>query len=391
MNPLGRTDEGNTDLMVGPTGSRELMRILNIVGARPNLIKIAPLVEEMHRFSQIEPILLHTGQHYDDNLSRVFFDELGIPKPDIYLGVGSGTHAEQTARIMLAFEPVLREQRPDLVLVVGDVNSTLACTLTAVKMCVPVAHVEAGLRSFDRAMPEEINRVVTDALATWLFTTERDANENLLHEGIPSERIHFVGNVMIDTLLRNKEKALQTSVLQRFDIEAGSYAVLTLHRPSNVDHLEQLNAVLDALARIQEWLPIIFPIHPRTRARIQEFGLTECVDALPNLHLCEPLGYLDFLHLITRAQVVLTDSGGIQEETTILGVPCLTLRKNTERPVTLSQGTNRLIGTGPAQLVDEVERILRGDTPQGDIPELWDGKAARRIVRVLLDEAKDLI
>lgn len=359
------------------------MLILNIVGARPNLVKIAPLVQEMARYPEIEPVLLHTGQHYDDNLSRIFFDELSIPEPDTYLGVGSGTHTVQTARIMLAFEPVLRKQQPDLVLVVGDVNSTLACTLAAVKCHVPVAHVEAGLRSFDRTMPEEINRVVTDTLAQWLFTTERDANENLRREGIPSECIHFVGNVMIDTLLCHKEKALQTRVLQRFGVGDGNYAVLTLHRPSNVDHYEQLNAILDALAHIQERLPVIFPIHPRTQERIRGFGLTERAKALPNLHICDPLGYLDFLHLMARAEVVLTDSGGIQEETTILGVPCLTLRENTERPVTLTQGTNRLIGTDPERMVAEVERILQGDVPQGSTPELWDGRAARRIVKII--------
>lgn len=359
------------------------MRILNIVGARPNLIKIAPLVEEMNRSPEIEPVLLHTGQHYDDNLSRVFFDELGIPEPDIYLGVGSGSHAEQTARIMLAFEPVLREQQPDLVLVVGDVNSTLACTLTAVKMHIPVAHVEAGLRSFDRTMPEEINRIVTDGLAEWLFTTERSAGENLLREGRPGDKIHFVGNVMIDTLLRHRERALRTPALERFDVAPGEYVLVTLHRPRNVDDGANLAAIVDALGQVRERLPMVFPVHPRTRNRLKEFGLLGRATELLGAGLCEPLGYLEFLHLMARAQVVLTDSGGIQEETTILGAPCLTLRPATERPVTVAVGTNRIIGSAPERIVPEIERILAGDVPRGTAPELWDGKAAERIIAVL--------
>jgi UDP-N-acetylglucosamine 2-epimerase (non-hydrolysing) len=314
----------------------------------------------------------------------VFFDDLGIPHPDVYLGVGSDSHARQTARVMLAFESMLLEQRPDLVLVVGDVNSTLACALVARKLHLPVAHVEAGLRSFDRTMPEEINRVLTDQVADLLFTTERDGNENLLREGIPEAKIHFVGNVMIDTLLHNKDRALQTLVLERFGVEAGQYAVITLHRPSNVDHPDSLQAILGALGRIQERLPIIFPVHPRTRDRIETFGLMDQVNTLSSLHVCEPLGYLDFLHLLARALVVLTDSGGIQEETTILSVPCLTLRENTERPVTLTEGTNRLVSNAPEHLAAEVERILSGDIPRGRVPELWDGRAAERIVRILL-------
>jgi len=359
------------------------MRILNVVGARPNLIKIAPLVEEMHRSPEIEPVLLHTGQHYDDNLSRVFFDELGIPEPDIYLGVGSGSHAEQTARVMLAFEPVLREQQPDLVLVVGDVNSTLACTVTAVKMHTPVAHVEAGLRSFDRTMPEEVNRVLTDQIANLLFTTERSASENLLREGVAEEKVHFVGNVMIDTLLRHRERALQTPALERFDVAPGEYVLVTLHRPRNVDDAAKLTAIVEALVRVRERLPMIFPVHPRTRKRLKEFGLLERVTELLGAGLCEPLGYLEFLHLMARAQVVLTDSGGIQEETTILGVPCLTLRPATERPVTVTVGTNRVIGSAPERIVPEIERILAGDVPRGRVPELWDGRAAGRVVKVL--------
>jgi UDP-N-acetylglucosamine 2-epimerase (non-hydrolysing) len=372
---------------VGGLGE-QFLQVLNVVGARPNLIKIAALVQEMQRFPKIKSTLLHTGQHYDDNMSQVFFDDLGLPTPDIYLGVGSGSHAQVTAGVMVAFEKELIQRRPDLVIVVGDVNSTLACAVTASKLGVPVAHVEAGLRSFDRRMPEEINRVVTDALSTWLFTTERDADENLLREGISPDQIYFVGNLMIDTLLRNKDRALQTSALERFGVEAGRYVVVTLHRPSNVDHPDSLRTTLNALEQIQERLPVIFPVHPRTRARIETFGLVDQVGTLPNLHLCEPLGYLDFLHLLARALMVLTDSGGIQEETTILGVPCLTLRENTERPITLTEGTNRLVNTDPERLTAEVERILRGDTPQGRIPELWDGRAAVRIVQVLLNDRR---
>lgn len=362
------------------------MRILNVVGARPNLIKIAPLTEEMSRHPEIEPILLHTGQHYDDNLSRVFFDELGIPEPDIYLGVGSGSHAEQTARIMLAFELVLLEQQSDLVLVVGDVNSTLACALVAIKLHIPVAHVEAGLRSFDRTMPEEVNRVLTDQIANLLFTTERSANENLLREGVAEEKVHFVGNVMIDTLLRYREKALQTPVLERFGVAPGEYVLVTLHRPRNVDDAAKLTAIVEALGQVRERLPMIFPVHPRTHKRLTDLGLLERTTELLGAGLCKPLGYLEFLHLMARAQVVLTDSGGIQEETTILGVPCLTLRPATERPVTVTVGTNRVIGSAPERIVPEIKRILAGDAPQGGVPELWDGRAAGRIVAALLEK-----
>jgi UDP-N-acetylglucosamine 2-epimerase (non-hydrolysing) len=359
------------------------VRILNVVGARPNLIKMAALVQEMDRHSGIEAILLHTGQHYDHNLSRVFFDELGIPEPDIYLGVGSGTHAEQTARIMVAVEPVLREQRPDLVLVVGDVNSTLACTLTAVKMHIPVAHVEAGLRSFDRTMPEEVNRIVTDALADWLFTTERSGDENLLREGRPSDKIFFVGNVMIDTLLHHRDRALKTPVLERFEVTPGEYVLVTLHRPRNVDDAPKLAAIVEALGQVQEHLPVIFPVHPRTHKRLKEFGVLSRAKELLRAGFCEPLGYLEFLHLMARARVVLTDSGGVQEETTILGTPCLTLRPATERPITVTVGTNRRIGSAPERIVPEIERILMGDVPHGRVPDLWDGLAASRIVETL--------
>ena len=363
------------------------MKILHVVGARPNFIKIAPIMEEMNRYpDRFEQVLVHTGQHYDDEMSQVFFDDLDIPRPDVYLGVGSGSHAEQTARVMLAFEPVVLEQRPDLVLVVGDVNSTLACALVCTKLGVQVAHVEAGLRSFDHTMPEEVNRVLTDQIADLLFTTERDANENLLREGVAEEKIHFVGNVMIDTLLRHKERALALDVLGRYGLEPEGFALLTLHRPSNVDVPEVLNGILDALAEIQARLLIIFSVHPRTMKRIQEFGFEERLAAMPDLQVTEPLGYLEFLNLMANARLVLTDSGGIQEETTILGVPCLTLRKNTERPVTVTEGTNTIVGCNPTRIVTEALAILDGKSKAGQVPELWDGQAARRIVTVLLNE-----
>ena len=363
------------------------MRVLNVVGARPNLMKIAPLVEEMRRYPDIRQRLLHTGQHYDEAMSQVFFDELGIPRPDLYLGVGSGSHAEQTARVMVGFEQVLLEDRPDVVVVVGDVNSTLACAITAAKVGVPLAHVEAGLRSFDRTMPEEINRVVTDALADFLFTTSREADENLRREGIPAEKVFFVGNVMIDTLLRHRERARTLGTPARFGLQPGCYALLTLHRPSNVDDPVVFSGILDALVEIQRELPLLFPIHPRTAGRLRDFGLEKRLEAAPNLRLVEPLGYLEFLDLMMHARVVLTDSGGIQEETTILGIPCLTLRENTERPVTLTEGTNTLVGSDPVRIVDGVRRILAGESKAGRVPELWDGHAGRRIVEILRDWA----
>lgn len=359
------------------------MHILNVVGARPNMMKIAPLVEEMRRFPDIHQTLVHTGQHYGDKMSQIFFNELDIPQPDIYLGVASGSHAEQTARVMLPFEEVLLDERPDVVVVVGDVNSTLACAVTAAKLWVPVAHVEAGLRSFDRKMPEEINRIVTDALSDLLFTTSRNAGGNLRREGVPDEKIFFVGNVMIDTLMRHRAHAEALHSPSKFGLEPQGYALLTLHRPSNVDVPEVFAGILDALATIQRDIPILFPAHPRTVKRIEEFGFQERLTASPDLYIVEPLGYLEFLDLMMHARLVLTDSGGIQEETTILGVPCLTLRDNTERPVTVTEGTNLVIGTDPTRIVEETQRILAGDAPSGRVPELWDGRAAKRIVNIL--------
>lgn len=359
------------------------MHILNVVGARPNLMKIAPLVAEMARHPGLRQTLLHTGQHYDDQMSQVFFDELGIPRPDIYLGVGSNSHARQTADVMTAFEDVLLADRPDLVLVVGDVNSTLACALTAAKLRVPLAHVEAGLRSFDRGMPEEINRLVTDALSDLLFTTSRDANENLAREGIPAEKIHFVGNVMIDTLNQQRARAEVLGTPQGFGLEPGKYALLTLHRPSNVDDPAVFSGILEAITAIQQELPILFPAHPRTRRQMEAFGFQERLQLAPNLLVTEPLSYLQNLDMMMHARLVLTDSGGLQEETTILGVPCLTIRENTERPITISEGTNTLVGSDPQRILEESRRILAGEGKIGRIPELWDGRAAQRIVSII--------
>jgi UDP-N-acetylglucosamine 2-epimerase (non-hydrolysing) len=360
-------------------------RILNVVGARPNLIKMAPLVAEMARHAEIEQMLLHTGQHYDENMSRIFFEELGLPAPDAYLGVGSGSHAWQTAQVMIGFETVCQEFEPDLVMVVGDVNSTLACAVTAAKLWIPVAHVEAGLRSFDRRMPEEINRIVTDALSDFLFTTSRDADENLLREGIDAAKIHFVGNVMIDTLLRHRERASRIDLLGRLGLSPRGYALMTLHRPSNVDDPATLQGILSALEVIQARLPLVFPIHPRTRKNLETFGLDARVAGMEGLILTEPMGYLDFLCLMDHARLVLTDSGGVQEETTILGVPCLTMRENTERPVTVTEGTNEVIGSSPQRIVAASTAVLEGKGREGRIPALWDGHAAERIVRVILD------
>jgi UDP-N-acetylglucosamine 2-epimerase (non-hydrolysing) len=362
------------------------MKVLNVVGARPNMMKMAPLVDAMGHFPDLQQKLLHSGQHYDAKLSQVFFDELGIPQPDIYLGVGSGSHAEQTAQVMVEFEQVVLADRPDVVVVVGDVNSTLACSVTAAKLWIPVAHVEAGLRSFDRRMPEEINRLVTDQVSDLLFTTSRQANENLRREGIPHERIFFVGNVMIDTLMKHRERAVGLRSPARFGLEPGQYTLLTLHRASNVDAPVVLAGLLDALTRIQRDTTILFPIHPRTAKRIAEFGFTERLQAAPNLRVVEPLGYLEFLDLMIHAQMVLTDSGGIQEETTILGIPCLTMRENTERPVTITEGTNTLVGTDPDRIVDTAHTVLDGESKTGRTPELWDGHAAERIVQTLREQ-----
>jgi UDP-N-acetylglucosamine 2-epimerase (non-hydrolysing) len=361
-----------------------MTKILCVVGARPNFMKIDPVLRALQRdASRFSSVLLHTGQHYDDNMSRVFFRDLGLRPPDIDLGVGSGTHAEQTAAIMVGVEQALIAHRPDLILVVGDVNSTLATVITAAKLHIPVGHVEAGLRSFDRRMPEEINRIVTDALSTYLFTPSRDADEILHREGIPAERISFVGNVMIDSLRRCQELAAFSPILDRLALERGKYAVLTLHRPSNVDDPEVLAEILAALDEIQKAVPIAFPIHPRTVKQIERFEYQSRVAAMPGLRLIPPCGYLDFVALEMNAKLILTDSGGIQEEATVLGIPCLTLRDSTERPITVTQGTNQIVGHNKAKIVEAAFSILGGQVPQGRIPELWDGHAAERIAKVL--------
>jgi UDP-N-acetylglucosamine 2-epimerase (non-hydrolysing) len=360
------------------------VKLVNVVGARPNLMKIAPLMEAWARRTGVEALLVHTGQHYDANMSELFFRELGIPEPDLNLEVGSASHAVQTAEIMRAFEPVVREHRPDAVIVVGDVNSTIACGLVAVKLGVRLAHVEAGLRSFDRTMPEEINRVLTDAISDALFCTEESGVVNLRREGIAPERIHLVGNVMIDTLLRHRAKAEQSGVLAELGLAPRTYAVVTLHRPANVDDAAVLERLVDALEAIHRDLAIAFPVHPRTRQKLAASGLAARLAALDGLRLVEPLGYLDFLKLMAEARLVLTDSGGIQEETTILGVPCLTLRENTERPVTVECGTNRVVGRDPARILAAWREIRDGAPGPARVPPLWDGRAAERIAEVLV-------
>jgi UDP-N-acetylglucosamine 2-epimerase (non-hydrolysing) len=349
-----------------------------VVGARPNFMKIAPVAAELRRRGRV-PVLVHTGQHYDEAMSKVFFDELGMPVPDIDLGVGSDGHARQTAAILVAFDEALERIRPGMVVVGGDVNSTVAAALAAAKRGIPVAHVEAGLRSFDRSMPEEINRVATDHLSDLLFTTEESANENLRREGLAERGIHFVGNCMVDTLLANVEKALAAEPWRKWGLSPGGYALATMHRPSNVDEPAALAAMLEALNEVSRRLPLLFPVHPRTRARLEDSG----VRFGENLFAVEPQPYLAFLGLMARARLVLTDSGGIQEETTALGVPCLTLRRNTERPVTVTLGTNRLVGSDLGMIRGSVASVLAGDWGKGDRPPLWDGLAARRIVDVL--------
>jgi len=351
------------------------MHILHVVGARPNFMKAAPVLHALQDRTGVRQTLVHTGQHYDKNLSDVFFSQLEIPAPDFNLGVGSGTHARQAADIMASFEPVLLERKPDMVLVYGDVNSTVAAALVCAKLLIPVAHVEAGLRSFDRTMPEEVNRIVTDRLADILFTPSPDGDENLLREGVSPKKIHRVGNVMIDSLVRLLPAAIRcpaNGLPQRF-------ALVTLHRPSNVDNAETLKSILESLLSVNEQLDIVFPVHPRTRARIAQFGINN----IDKLHLLEPIPYIEFLALQRRAKVVITDSGGIQEETTYLQVPCLTVRSNTERPITVTMGTNILVGQDSRKLAVELSAILEGRAKRGSVPPLWDGRTGERIADVL--------
>lgn len=362
------------------------LKIILIAGARPNFMKIAPIYDEIKKHQGFNPIIVHTGQHYDENMSKIFFDQLSIPKPDINLGVGSASHARQTAEIMIRFEDVLLKEKPGLVMVVGDVNSTIACSLVAAKMHIPVAHIEAGLRSHNWNMPEEINRILTDRLSDYLFTTCKDANENLIKEGINKRKIYFVGNVMIDTLLKNKELAKKSKILEKLKLRKGKYAVLTLHRPSNVDSKENLTKILETIEEIQRQIKIIYPAHPRAQKQINKFSLIDQIKEMENFHIIDPLGYLDFLWLMMNAKFVLTDSGGIQEETTILDIPCLTLRRETERPITVTQGTNVVVGNNKKKIIEESLRILRGNFKHGKTPELWDGKAAVRIVKIILEK-----
>jgi UDP-N-acetylglucosamine 2-epimerase (non-hydrolysing) len=358
------------------------VKIVHVVGARPNYMKIAPVMKAVAAAGFATQKLVHTGQHYDVAMSDVFFTDLGMPVPDVHLGVGSGSHAEQTAKVMVGFEQICLAEKPDLVVVAGDVNSTMACAIDCAKLRIPCAHVEAGLRSFDLDMPEEVNRIVTDRLCEILLTPSADGDENLLKEGTPPERIFRVGNVMIDTLLQHLPRARATSSPARLGVSPGGYAVLTLHRPSNVDVPATLTGLLDALESIQRELPVVFPVHPRTRKRFTEFGVDGRIAAMKGLLLCEPLGYLEFLGLTSQARLVLTDSGGLQEETTALGIPCLTIRENTERPITITEGTNTLVGTSPGRIVEVAREALAGRGKAGRTPALWDGKASERIAQV---------
>jgi UDP-N-acetylglucosamine 2-epimerase (non-hydrolysing) len=351
------------------------------MAARPNFMKVAPLWHELCRQPWAEPVLVHTGQHYDAALSDAFLADLGLPRPQHMLGIGSGTHAEQTGGVMIAYERVLMNDRPDLCVVAGDVNSTVACALAAVKLLIPVAHLEAGLRSGDRTMPEEINRIVTDSIADLLWTPSADADANLRHEGVPESRIRCVGNIMIDSLEMLRPRILEAKTVERFDLTPGAFGVATLHRPSNVDAPDALRAVLTALRRVAAEMPVVFPVHPRTRKNAAAFGLNHLLDGVPGLIACEPLSYMEFMNLVLAARFAVTDSGGLQEETTYLGIPCFTLRPNTERPITVELGTNRLVTA--ATLTNEVTKGLSaGRTVHASIP-LWDGQTAARIAASL--------
>jgi len=391
-----------------------------VVAARPNFMKVAPLIRAINNFNtrnsnSIKPFLVHTGQHYDINMSDTFFKDLDLPEPDIHLGVGSGNHGEQTGKTLIAFEKVLFRERPDLVIVVGDVNSTLACALTAVKLHIPVAHVEAGLRSFDRRMPEEINRVLTDAISDYLFTPSPDGDENLAREGIPEEKIYLVGDIMIDSLLYNLSRAKSTDILKRLSLQSQShpstpmahhpspitpYCLLTLHRPSNVDNKNSFLKIMKGLREVASRIPIIFPTHPRTMKQIKAFNMEKAFifhptpdlkpktytskDILVNkIHCFEPFGYLDFLNLMAHARVVFTDSGGIQEETTVLNVPCITLREATERPITVTEGTNVIVHNDPEKIIKAANDVLQGKKKLGHCPKIWDGHTAKRIIEIL--------
>jgi len=359
------------------------LKVHLVAAARPNFMKIAPLYHELKKRDWCLPQVVHSGQHYDYNMSAAFFEDLGLSEPDFHLGVGSGSHGQQTGRCLMAYEKVLQETRPDWVVVVGDVNSTMACALAARKLLIPIAHLEAGLRSFDRTMPEETNRLVTDAIADLLWTHSPEADQNLLREGIPAERIELVGNIMIDSLemLRSRIEAEQGGVLQELGLAKGGFGLVTLHRPSNVDQAETLTALVETLKRLARELPLVFPLHPRTRERLTSFGLWEGFSSAPGIKILDPLGYVRFMGLVFGCRMVITDSGGVQEETTYLGLPCLTLRPNTERPVTVSQGTNRLVS--PPELEKAVAGVLNGERRKGSAPALWDGQTAGRVAESL--------
>lgn len=385
------------------------MKACLVAGARPNFMKVAPLIRAFDKYNSeksteqpgFELSLIHTGQHYDYEMSETFFKELEIPTPNIHLEIGSGNHGSQTGRIMIEFEKVVLKNRPDLIVVVGDVNSTISCALVATKLHIPVAHVEAGLRSFDRSMPEEINRLLTDQISDYLFTPSKDANENLMREGIPESKIFLVGDIMIDNLLFNLSKSRNSAIFKRLGLESNGsrnsireYALLTLHRPANVDNKESLIKILNALKIVSKEIPIVFPLHPRTRKMMANFGVDKLYDFdLENLsepalvgntiNLMPPLGYLDFLALMSNAKLVYTDSGGIQEETTVLGVPCLTLRDTTERPITLTEGTNVIVHNNGEKIIGETKKVLIGCNTKGKCPEIWDGKTSDRIVDIL--------
>lgn len=362
------------------------MKILNVVGARPNFMKIAPLHRAFTAHPKIESKILHTGQHYDQKMSDIFFNQLELPQPDYYLGVGGGSHTFQKANVMLKFEEVLQKDRPDLVLVVGDVNATAACSIVAVKRGIPVAHVEAGLRSGDRTMPEEVNRIITDAISNYLFVTEHSGLVNLAREGVPEEKVFFVGNVMIDSLIHFRQKAAQSKVLNELGVGQKEYILMTMHRPHNVDHEKGLKDIIRIIKDACQHKQVIFAIHPRTSNNMARFGLMDELEGIEGLKLIGPQGYLEFLHLMDNAALIITDSGGIQEETTYLQVPCMTFRDSTERPITVELGTNFLMADlNPITVKSQLENILSGQAKQGVIPALWDGQAARRIADILAD------
>ncbi|MFZ1290818.1 MAG: UDP-N-acetylglucosamine 2-epimerase (non-hydrolyzing) [Melioribacteraceae bacterium] len=362
-----------------------MKKVISVVGARPNFMKIAPIHRAFQKYKDsIHHLICHTGQHYDEKMSKVFFEDLELPKPDFYLGVGSGSHAEQTANVMIKFEKILLEEKPDMILVVGDVNSTIACSLTASKLHIKIVHVEAGLRSGDREMPEEINRVLTDAISDLLFVTEKSGIENLKNEGISNGKVFFTGNVMIDSLAYFKPKIVNSDFLKKFELEPKNYVLVTLHRPSNVDVKDQLIKLIDVLNTLAEKRKVLFPIHPRTQKNLTDFGLIEKISK--NLILTEPIGYLDFLTLTSNAELIVTDSGGIQEESTYLGIQCITLRTSTERPITVEVGTNQLLGNDLEKAKKVALEILDGSLKKGNIPDLWDGKAAERITAIISEK-----